>query len=39
MAIHQTLEAAGTPIISLEWTEPTLEDVFISAISPTHTTD
>ncbi len=32
-AVHQTLEAADIPITSLEWIEPTLEDVFISAVS------
>ena len=32
-AIRRTLEAADIPITSLEWIEPTLEDVFISAIS------
>ncbi|HLO30876.1 MAG TPA: ABC transporter ATP-binding protein [Anaerolineales bacterium] len=32
-AIRQTLEALGIPITTLEWIEPTLEDVFISAVS------
>jgi ABC-2 type transport system ATP-binding protein len=32
-AIRQALEAADIPITSLEWIEPTLEDVFISAVS------
>lgn len=32
-AIRQTLEAAEIPVTSLQWIEPTLEDVFISAVS------
>jgi hypothetical protein len=32
-AIRQTLETAEVPVTSLEWIEPTLEDVFISAVS------
>ena len=32
-AIRQILETANIPITSLEWIEPTLEDVFISAVS------
>ena len=32
-AVRRTLEAADIPITSLEWIEPTLEDVFISAVS------
>ena len=32
-AIRQILETDGIPITSLEWIEPTLEDVFISAVS------
>jgi hypothetical protein len=39
IVIRQTLEVADIPITSLEWIEPTLEDVFISAISTTHTAD
>ena len=35
-AIRRILEATEIPITSLEWIEPTLEDVFISAISATH---
>jgi ABC-2 type transport system ATP-binding protein len=35
-AIRRTLEAADVPITSLEWIEPTLEDVFISAVNATH---
>jgi ABC-2 type transport system ATP-binding protein len=31
--IRRTLEDAGVPILSLEWIEPTLEDVFISAVN------
>lgn len=38
-AVRQTLEAMNIPITSLEWIEPTLEDVFISAISTTHLPD
>lgn len=34
--IHQTLERAGVSITSLEWIEPTLEDVFISAVNSSH---
>jgi ABC-2 type transport system ATP-binding protein len=34
-AIRRALEAADISITSLEWIEPTLEDVFISAISAT----
>ena len=30
--IRRTLEGAGVPILSMEWIEPTLEDVFISAV-------
>ena len=30
--IHRILEAANIPIASLEWIEPTLEDVFISTV-------
>lgn len=32
-AIRQGLEVAAIPITSLEWIEPTLEDVFISVVS------
>lgn len=32
-AIRKILEANSIPITSLEWIEPTLEDVFISAVS------
>jgi ABC-2 type transport system ATP-binding protein len=32
-AVRRTLEGAGIPITSLGWIEPTLEDVFISAVS------
>ena len=32
-AVQHTLETAHIPITSLEWIEPTLEDVFISAVS------
>ena len=35
-AIRQALEAADIPVTSLEWIEPTLEDVFISAIRTAH---
>jgi hypothetical protein len=35
-AIRWTMEAVDIPITSLEWIEPTLEDVFISAVSATH---
>jgi hypothetical protein len=35
-AIRRALEAADILITSLEWIEPTLEDVFISAVSATH---
>jgi ABC-2 type transport system ATP-binding protein len=35
-AIRRTLDDADIPITSLEWIEPTLEDVFISAVSATH---
>jgi ABC-2 type transport system ATP-binding protein len=35
-AIRRILTEAGISITSLEWIEPTLEDVFISAISATH---
>jgi ABC-2 type transport system ATP-binding protein len=35
-AIRQALEAANIPITSLEWIEPTLEDVFISAVNAAH---
>jgi ABC-2 type transport system ATP-binding protein len=35
-AIRRILETADISITSLEWIEPTLEDVFISAISATH---
>jgi ABC-2 type transport system ATP-binding protein len=31
--IWQTLENAGVPITSMEWIEPTLEDVFISSVN------
>ena len=31
--VRRTLEEADIPITSLEWIEPTLEDVFISAVS------
>ena len=34
-AVRHILEADGIPIVSLEWIEPTLEDVFISAVSAT----
>ena len=37
--VRQTLEAADIPITSLEWIEPTLEDVFISAVSATRAAD
>jgi ABC-2 type transport system ATP-binding protein len=33
MVVRQTLEDAGVPIRSMEWIEPTLEDVFISAVN------
>jgi ABC-2 type transport system ATP-binding protein len=33
VVIRHTLEEAGVPITSMEWIEPTLEDVFISAVS------
>jgi ABC-2 type transport system ATP-binding protein len=32
-AIERALRAAGTPVGSIEWIAPTLEDVFISAVS------
>lgn len=35
-SIRQILEVNGIPVTSLEWIEPTLEDVFISAVSATH---
>lgn len=35
-AIRRILEATNIPITKLEWIEPTLEDVFISAISAAH---
>lgn len=34
-AVHHTLEVAEIPITSLGWIEPTLEDVFISAVNAT----
>jgi ABC-2 type transport system ATP-binding protein len=36
--VRRILESADIPITSLEWIEPTLEDVFISAVSVTHPT-
>ncbi len=33
--ISRTLEADNIPVTSLEWIEPTLEDVFISAVNAT----
>jgi ABC-2 type transport system ATP-binding protein len=33
VVIRRTLEEAGIPILSMEWIEPTLEDVFISAVN------
>ncbi|HEY9153280.1 MAG TPA: ABC transporter ATP-binding protein [Anaerolineales bacterium] len=38
-AIRHALKAADIPITSLEWIEPTLEDVFISAVSATRLAD
>jgi ABC-2 type transport system ATP-binding protein len=35
-AIRRILDTANIPVTSLEWIEPTLEDVFISAINATH---
>ena len=35
-ALRRTLEANDIPITSLEWIEPTLEDVFISAVNAPH---
>ncbi len=35
-AIRQALDVASIPISTLEWIEPTLEDVFISAVSAPH---
>jgi ABC-2 type transport system ATP-binding protein len=37
--IRQILEAEDISITSLEWIEPTLEDVFISAVSAAHTAE
>jgi ABC-2 type transport system ATP-binding protein len=34
--VRQILEAEGIPVTSLEWIEPTLEDVFISAVNRQH---
>jgi hypothetical protein len=34
--VRQILEAADIPVTSLEWIEPTLEDVFISAVNRQH---
>jgi hypothetical protein len=34
--VRRILESENIPITSLEWIEPTLEDVFISAVSVTH---
>lgn len=34
-AVRQALEAHQIPVTSLEWIEPTLEDVFISAVGAT----
>jgi ABC-2 type transport system ATP-binding protein len=36
-AIRQILDEANISITSLEWIDPTLEDVFISAVSTSHT--
>jgi drug efflux transport system ATP-binding protein len=36
-AVRRTLDANDIPITSLEWIEPTLEDVFISAVNAPHT--
>ena len=36
-AVRNTLEANNIPITSLEWIEPTLEDVFISAVNAPRT--
>ncbi len=38
LVVRQTLEAAGVPVRSMEWIEPTLEDVFISAVNAPHGT-
>ena len=38
-SIRQILEANNISIISLQWIEPTLEDVFISAVSARHATE
>jgi ABC-2 type transport system ATP-binding protein len=38
-AVRRTLNENDIPITSLEWIEPTLEDVFISAISTSRATD
>jgi hypothetical protein len=35
-AIREILEGENIPVASLEWIEPTLEDVFISAVSAPH---
>jgi ABC-2 type transport system ATP-binding protein len=35
-AIRRILEAENVPVTSLEWIEPTLEDVFISAVNAPH---
>ena len=37
--VRRALEAEHIPITSLEWIEPTLEDVFISAINAMHAQD
>ncbi len=38
-AIRQALEVAAIPVASLEWIEPTLEDVFISAVNAAPTSN
>jgi ABC-2 type transport system ATP-binding protein len=38
-AVRQILDAENIPVTSLVWIEPTLEDVFISAVSAPHPTD
>ena len=38
-AVRRTLEANDIPIASLEWIEPTLEDVFISAVNAPRTSE
>jgi hypothetical protein len=36
-AVHRTLAENDIPITALEWIEPTLEDVFISAVNAPRT--